>query len=735
MSEQREIFRSDIAGLRAIAVLLVLFSHFGIPGFGFGFIGVDVFFVISGFLITRILYKDYLSTGEGTDKHAALSLKTFYLRRIRRLLPAAITVILIVNVVSYFLYNSASRSDLVQSSKWALLFLANVSFLRSESDYFQQENNPSMLQHYWSLSVEEQFYFIWPILFLIAASFQKFKVRNRYFRFNKRILLLIGLITTCSFIFLQVGFKVAPLEAYFSIFSRAWELGVGSFLGILAFHKPKHVRFSTLERYLPLVVTLSLCSLTISRDNWALLVIAPVLATGFFLYSGQDQVSNLPHNSKIFLFTRSVLLYIGQISYSLYLVHWPLFVIVNHFGLSEKLIWKVLLFPLSILLAHLLYKFIEIPFQNISIPKKSSFEVSAFNFVKIRRMLIGALSFALVGSMYLITYPSATSRLIYSESNLQQLVEDPTLNQYANYQSNLINQINVDSPESVEGIGNVEDSVTVVSLDALLAQNQESLRSGLRQTQISDLGKAKFLRLSSDVSPFESSNCARVDTEKAPDCSRGNFKLSSPSSTTKKVALIGDSKMGQFVQPLMEYFSEKGWQVVPYVMNGCPIFSPQDKTMKNCTKRSEWVKNQISLLSFDLVIATMYPYPDDSHKSASSYISSIDKAAKKTILLTQFPAIGNPKNCVKPDWTYSPSCFEINQAESQTFTSFKSFLSNKTSATISVIDTTAWTCIGLNCPIAVGDTFLTRDGSHLSYSFIKLLTPIMFSTLDSLLRP
>jgi hypothetical protein len=220
---------------------------------------------------------------------------------------------------------------------------------------------------------------------------------------------------------------------------------------------------------------------------------------------------------------------------------------VNHFGLSEKLIWKVLLFPLSILLAHLLYKFIEIPFQNISIPKKSSFEVSAFNFVKIRRMLIGALSFALVGSMYLITYPSATSRLIYSESNLQQLVEDPTLNQYANYQSNLINQINVDSPESVEGIGNVEDSVTVVSLDALLAQNQESLRSGLRQTQISDLGKAKFLRLSSDVSPFESSNCARVDTEKAPDCSRGNFKLSSPSSTTKKVALIGSTAHGVFL--------------------------------------------------------------------------------------------------------------------------------------------------------------------------------------------
>jgi hypothetical protein len=409
-------------------------------------------------------------------------------------------------------------------------------------------------------------------------------------------------------------------------------------------------------------------------------------------------------------------------------------VIFHHFGLTENIVWKIALVPFSVLLAHLLYKFIEIPFQKITIPKKSSFEVSAFNFVKIRKVLIGAISFALVGSMYLVTYPSATNRLVYSQSNLQQLAEDPTLNKYANYQSNLINSTTMESRQDLGDTEVVGESVTALTLESLLYKNLESLKSGLSQTQISDAGKAMFLRLDSDISPFEFSNCARIDSEKAPDCTRKNIKLSPPNNATKKVALIGDSKMGQFVQPLMEYFSDKGWEVVPYVMNGCPIFSPQDQSMKNCSKRSKWVKDQISLLSFDLVIATMYPYPEGSHKEATAYISSIDTASKSTILLTQFPRIGTPKNCVKADWSYLPSCSAINKAESQTFNSFKSFLMNKSSPTISVIDTTAWTCIDLNCPIVVGDTFLTRDGSHISFSFMKSLKPIISATLDSLIK-
>ena len=238
-------FRTDIVGLRALAVMLVVLAHFRIPGFEFGFIGVDIFFVISGFLITRVLYKDFVYSSEEDPSRSYLSLSSFYLRRIRRLLPAAFTVIAGVNVLSFFLLNSEARNDLLVSSKWSLLFFANVAFLRSESDYFQENSEPSMLLHFWSLSVEEQFYFVWPLLFLIASSLHRIKFRNKYFRFNSRILLLISIASISSFAFLQFGFRVAPIEAYFSIFTRAWELGIGGFFGVLAFHKRREIVFTS----------------------------------------------------------------------------------------------------------------------------------------------------------------------------------------------------------------------------------------------------------------------------------------------------------------------------------------------------------------------------------------------------------------------------------------------------------------------------------------------------------
>jgi peptidoglycan/LPS O-acetylase OafA/YrhL len=307
--------------------MLVLLNHFQIPGFGFGFIGVDVFFVISGFLITRVLYKDFVFSSVENPGKSFLSLSSFYLRRIRRLLPAAFAGIIVVNVISYFMYNSESRNGLQTDSRWALLFLANVSFLRSQSDYFQQNDEPSMLLHYWSLSVEEQFYFIWPILFLVAASLHRMKIRGIYFRFDRRILSLILAVSILSFAFLQIGSESAPTAAYFSIFTRAWELGVGSFFGILAFHKRPEMRFSTLELFSPLFVALMISAIAINDTNWSMYVALPVLATGFFLYAGQGNLSATEESSQRFKHVQQANQFIGKISYSLYLVHWPVFVI------------------------------------------------------------------------------------------------------------------------------------------------------------------------------------------------------------------------------------------------------------------------------------------------------------------------------------------------------------------------------------------------------------------------
>ena len=156
-TERSTNFRSDIAGIRGLAVLMVTLCHFGIPGFSGGFIGPDIFFVLSGYLITRIVYKEFSKRSSSGRRQRTVSLSNFYRRRARRILPASIAVILAVNIYARFALGAAQAQQLKTDSIWALLFSANINFMRQATDYFAQTMAASQLQHYWSLSVEEQF--------------------------------------------------------------------------------------------------------------------------------------------------------------------------------------------------------------------------------------------------------------------------------------------------------------------------------------------------------------------------------------------------------------------------------------------------------------------------------------------------------------------------------------------------------------------------------------------------
>ncbi|HRK47419.1 MAG TPA: acyltransferase, partial [Nocardioides sp.] len=157
-------FRQDIQGLRALAVVLVILDHADIGPFHGGFIGVDVFFVISGFLITGLLVSEAERTGRA-------SLLGFYARRARRILPAATLVIVVTVVASILFLSAVEATGVIQDALWATFFLANFKFASDGTDYFQNDTPPSPLQHYWSLSVEEQFYLVWPLLVLLLCVY------------------------------------------------------------------------------------------------------------------------------------------------------------------------------------------------------------------------------------------------------------------------------------------------------------------------------------------------------------------------------------------------------------------------------------------------------------------------------------------------------------------------------------------------------------------------------------
>ena len=719
-------FRSDIIGLRALAVTLVMLAHFQIPFFGFGFIGVDIFFVISGFLITRILYRDFVSSNLKDPSKSFLSLTSFYLRRIRRLLPAAFTVIALVNVVSFFLLNSEARANLLENSKWSLLFFANVAFLRSESDYFQQDSEPSMLLHFWSLSIEEQFYFVWPLLFLIAASLNKFKFRKKYFRFNNRLLLLISVASMASFAFLQVGFQTAPAEAYFSIFTRAWELGVGGFFGVLAFHKRRETVFSSLELYTPLIGSLVFSAFVMTDSNWATYVAIPVFATGFFLFAGQDNHHAKGRNIGHPKILSKPVMFIGTISYSLYLVHWPIFVVFDSLDTSYGTFARLCLIPISIFLAFLLWKFVEIPFQSIPLPKTGFWDASIFNFLKIRKYWIGTLTFILIGSIYLVTYPSVSYNFFPGNSVDSRVALDPNLKKYSDYQSNLITNSQSLAEEQTQN-----NDLSLVESDANVAtltnDHVANLKKAINLTTLSAQTADMLKSLKKNISPFEASPCTYQDTQIPPNCS-----ISGTSVRSKSVALIGDSKMSHFAQPLINYFTKKGWKIEPMIMDGCILSAPELSMMKNCLARSQWVLNKIATAKYDLVISAEWPANRISEYKSNFY-KSIQQNSNYLIVLKTNSKTQGPINCISDRNTYKLECQIVNKDLVPDWRAALSYMDTLKSKNTSVINSQQWICVENICPYVFDDVLVTRDGSHLTYSFVKKIESLIHASVDSVL--
>ena len=207
--------RGDIQGLRAVAVLLVALGHAGVPGLGGGYVGVDVFFVVSGFVITGVL----LARAGGDGR---VSLVDFYMRRARRILPAAALTLVVTDVAAYYLLNVVRAREAVIDSMWAAAFSANVHFAGEATDYFAQAQPPSPLQHFWSLGVEEQFYVAWPALVALALW------RGASARLP--LVVVMVAVAAASFAWSAHRVGVEPVGTYFSTFARAWELALGAFL-------------------------------------------------------------------------------------------------------------------------------------------------------------------------------------------------------------------------------------------------------------------------------------------------------------------------------------------------------------------------------------------------------------------------------------------------------------------------------------------------------------------------
>src|ERR1700743_1821675 len=221
-AESGRRFRPDIEGLRAVAIVAVLLCHAGVPFLAGGYVGGDVFFVISGFLITRLLLGEIERTG-------TISLRGFYARRAKRLLPLSAMLLVFVSVASLIILSPLRNTEVAGDIVSAALHRANWHFAAQSVDYFAQGLEPSPVLHLWSLAIEEQFYLVWPGLILLATWFFRRRRRSG----QPVLCAVLALILAGSLVYGINLTETKPAFAYFDTFARAWELALGAAVALV----------------------------------------------------------------------------------------------------------------------------------------------------------------------------------------------------------------------------------------------------------------------------------------------------------------------------------------------------------------------------------------------------------------------------------------------------------------------------------------------------------------------
>ncbi len=352
MTAPKQAFRVDIQGLRAVAVGAVVLYHAHVPFLTGGYVGVDIFFVISGFLITSHLLRNLQTDGR-------ISFADFYARRARRILPASFVVLVLTVIGSLIWLPPLQLKSMLQGAIATALYVPNYLFAVTGTSYLS-ETTPSLFQHYWSLGVEEQFYLFWPAILLVLFLALR--------RSRRGLFIAVAAVVVVSFVFCVILTRTDQPWAFFSLPTRAWELGVGGLVAFLLSGPFVHRKgVLDLVGVLGWIGLAGIFVILVTFDektsfpgfNAAL----PVVAAALVIIGGAAGVRTGPGavlGIRPFVF-------IGTISYSLYLVHWPALLLTQAaLGDRDPLpLWGTLAIAgLCVPLAWLLYRYVEDPFRN-----------------------------------------------------------------------------------------------------------------------------------------------------------------------------------------------------------------------------------------------------------------------------------------------------------------------------------------------------------------------------------
>lgn len=686
-------FRPDIEGLRAVAVLAVVLFHAGVPGFGGGFIGVDVFFVVSGFLITGMLWREAAGTG-------TVRLTQFYAGRARRLLPAAALVLVVTSLTATALLPPLQSRSVLADAIASALYAGNYRFAAEGTDYLA-ETAASPLQHYWSLGVEEQFYLLWPALILGTAWLLARSGRST--RSAVPYTCVLAVVAGASFAVSLWWTQTMPPWAFFSLPTRAWELAVGGLIALTAPHwRSVPPVCAALVGWGGLALILAACTqLGTATPYPGSAAVLPVMGTALVVGAG----CAIPDLGVGRLLAKPAMRGIGRVSYSWYLWHWPVLLLapalVGHgLGLAGRVSMIVMSLGLAILTLHL----VENPARFAATLRASSW----------RSLAVGA---------------TATGVAVCAGLVLLAVRPVPT------------------------GSGPAAVPVALVGPPAAAAPTTPLTPEQRAQAAVA--ASADVRAVPSNLSPplgnitkpeaFVNGCVLSWQDVTVPDCTSGD-----PDSPVK-VALIGDSHAGMWQPALETTAQQQGWRLDTYAKVTCPpmklpILSPY--LGREFTECKQWradvlariAEERPALIVLDFVRRYGADFGFTSYDPTwldglTRLVSQLRGAGARVLVLGPVP---DPHTTV-------PTCLSAHMDDATACAPDRSVAMNDNGIGAEAAAVQAgggqyarldqYFCTDQRCPMIVGNTLVFRDDNHITAEYAHLLTPVIARLAESALAP
>ncbi|XCI62800.1 acyltransferase [Mycolicibacterium parafortuitum] len=706
-SSEQSYFRPDIEGLRAVAVTAVVLFHAAVPGFGGGYIGVDVFFVISGFLITGLLWREVSASG-------TVRLRKFYGARARRLLPASAAVGVITMVVSMLVLPPLRLPTVLYDGIASALYVGNYWFVLGNINYFSDLLTPSPFLHYWSLGVEEQFYLIWaPLILGTAWIIRRFR-RNTARAVDsspRPYLIVVILVAATSFALSLVVTYVVPALAFFSLPTRAWQLALGGVIALTVIHwqrlSPRLAAIAGWTGLGMIVVGCVLFTATTPFPGTAALL--PTVGAVLVIGAG----CAAPSQGCGQLLSTSPMRAVGRISYSWYLWHWPVLVLAPAaLGRPLALTERAVAVLLAAGLAWLTVRYLEDPLRFAPKIRNSAW----------RSLGMGAV---------------ATTVAVVAGLGLLRIVPTP------------VGHGAPASPVAIESPSAPADAPVAVHDAAVMqafAQMQTALASSLSVRPVPSNLNPPLTDLAAEQADYTYQGCLRTPYESGqPECVMGD------AASSNTVALIGDSHAAMWTPAFQQIADQRHWRLLMMAKEACPVvdaraanaFGDLVEDLQHCQGWRNEIVARIAAEQPEMVVVSVWRgYGiDETMSGFTAYdpawidgmthlVRQLRETGAQVLVLGPIPSPhANVPICVSGHLDDATAC-----ALSRSAAVDRSGIAAEAAATMAgggqYVDLTDLFCTADRCPVIVGNTLVYLDVSHLTLQYSRVLTPTIAAVAD-----